>query len=95
MRMNKETPARKALLENIIPIKRKIGRPPSTWLKVIQKDLQSTDISLDTNKDTTESPIQKLEDITRDRVKLWRNTVENVYIYIYIISFKIRSPIYK
>ena len=67
MRTNKETPARKALLENMTPIKRKIG---STWLKVIQKDLQSTDISLDTNKDTTETTILKLEDITRDRVRL-------------------------
>ena len=67
MRRNKETPARKALLENMTPIKRKIG---STWLKVIQKDLQSTDISLDTNKDTTETTILKLEDFTRDRVRL-------------------------
>ena len=65
MRMNKETPARKALLENITPIKRKIDRAPNTWLKVIQKNLQSTDISLDTNKDTTETTIRKLEDITR------------------------------
>ena len=67
MRTNKETPARKALLENMTPIKRKIG---STWLKVIQKDLQSNDISLDTNKYTTETTILKLEDITRDRVRL-------------------------
>ena len=77
IRMNIETLERKALLENIIPIKRKIGRPPNTWLKVIQKDLKSTDISLDINKDTTEATIKKLEYITRDRVR-WKQIIKDI-----------------
>ena len=77
MRLNKETPARKAFLESLEPVKRKIGRPPSTWLKVIENDLQSTDISLDTKKDTAETTIRKLEDITRDRVR-WKQIIKDI-----------------
>ena len=38
MRLHKNTPARRALNESLQPIKKKVGRPPITWIKLIEKN---------------------------------------------------------
>ena len=43
MRMNADTPVRKALDEALRPAKKKRRKPPTTWLKLMEKDLQPTD----------------------------------------------------
>ena len=40
MRMNADTPVRKGLDEAMRPAKKKKGKPPTTWLKVMEKDRQ-------------------------------------------------------
>ena len=46
LRLEDTTPARKALHEAIQPTNRKRGRPPTTWLKVIQNDLNNFNVNI-------------------------------------------------
>ena len=50
LRLEDTTPARKALPEAIQPTNRKRGRPPTTWLKVIQNDLNNLNIDINMGK---------------------------------------------
>ena len=61
-----DTPARQALEATLIPYKRKVGHPPTTWIKTINKELKEIDvnISLDSNKS-----ISTLENLCADRKK--------------------------
>ena len=76
MRLNKQTPARIALSESLKPNK-KVGRPPNTWLKVIEKDLATVDINIDVYKDPAEKTLKTLEEITTDRKK-WKKIVKDI-----------------
>ena len=76
MRLNENTPVRLALKESITGIRRKVGRPKITWIKVIKKDLALIDIDLDINLDETSIEIELIE-LTRDRCQ-WKNLIKNI-----------------
>ena len=42
---DRETPARKALTEFIKPVKKRLGRPKTTWLYQIYKELKNCNIN--------------------------------------------------
>ena len=46
MRLNNDTPAKKALEESLKKTKKKVGRPPTTTIKLIEKDLSPINIQL-------------------------------------------------
>ena len=69
MRLNKKTPVRLALYESLKPVQRKRGRPCSTWIKIIEKDLSLVDIKLNLNKTTPDETIATLEGLAEDRRK--------------------------
>ena len=77
MRLDEETPVRRSLREALTDVKRKVGRPCLTWIKVIEKDLAKIDIDLDVNGSTPDELLQKLVDLTKDRKK-WRETVRDI-----------------
>ena len=52
MRLDEGTPVRKALLESLTDVKRKVGRPQLTWTKAIEKDLASIGIDIDVYGET-------------------------------------------
>ena len=70
MRLDEGTPVRKSLLESMTDVKRKVGRPQQTWMKVIEKDLASVGIDIDVYGKTPERTAQKLVDLTEDRKKV-------------------------
>ena len=74
MRMEKETPARKSLTEALTPAKKKRVKPPMTWLKVIEKDIQPV-VTLHT--DTAETITNKLINVTEDR-KRWTQRIKDI-----------------
>ena len=65
LRLDENTPARKALEESIRPVKRPMGRPKPTWITHIQKDLQNLDPTLN---------LKKAEEIAKGRFA-WRRLV--------------------
>ena len=77
MRLNKKTPVRLALYESLKPVQRKRGRPCSTWIKIIEKDLSLVDIKLNLNKTTPDETIATLEGLAEDRRK-WRSLVKDI-----------------
>ena len=64
MRLDAETPARIALKEALIPEPRKRGRPPATWIKTVQNDLNKRNIEINLSH---QNAITKLETLTEDR----------------------------
>ena len=74
LRLDPETPVQKALEYYMTPHQRPVGRPPTTWLSVITKDLNETlkhnGIKTPLNKDS----LSILKDLARDRI-LWREEV--------------------
>ncbi|KAM3872085.1 sterile alpha motif domain-containing protein 10-like [Diretmus argenteus] len=64
MRLPEETPARVAFKEAVGPKKRKRGRPKTTWIDTIQRDLNQ--LNLDINISSTTIP--DLVDLCADRV---------------------------
>ena len=72
MRLEKDTPARIALYEHLVPTQNKRGRPKTTWMKTIKKDLDPiTSIDLNNNNET----INILENLTEDREQ-WKIIVK-------------------
>jgi len=67
MRLPKEVPARKALQEALRPSKRPRGKPQSTWLSTIKKDLEEGKIMSKAEMKNPEVFLRKLEEITEDR----------------------------
>ena len=47
LRLDIETPARKALEEYFRPTLRDPGRPVTTWWTIIKKDLEKTDVTME------------------------------------------------
>ncbi len=77
MRLDERTPVRRSLEESLTDVRRKIGRPCLTWIKVVEKDLESVDINLELNKSTPGETLGKLVNLTADRNK-WRKTVRDI-----------------
>ena len=77
LRLPVETPARQALFEAEIPVKKAKGGQKLTWLKLIEKDLKNITITVtnergvSTNQKLTEIQVFNL---ANDRTK-WRNMV--------------------
>ena len=68
---------RLALYESLKPVQRKRGRPCSTWIEIIEKDLSLVDIELNLNKTTPDETIATLEGLAEDRRK-WRSLVKDI-----------------
>ena len=68
LRLPPEAPAQRALHEALIPVKRPPGRPKTTWISSINKDLQDKDPTLKLGE-------QKVQDIAEDRLK-WRKLIK-------------------
>lgn len=68
MRLDPDVPARRALEEALKPTKKKKGRPPTTWISVIQKDLKNKNIDIDLSKPNA---TQNLETLCQNRT-LWK-----------------------
>ena len=78
MRLDERTPVRLALQESLTEVRRKIGRPSLTWIKLVEKDLRSVNEYLELNDSTPEEIITKLKDLTKDRNK-WKNIIRGHY----------------
>jgi hypothetical protein len=72
MRMNTETPARKALQEYLRKTKRPRGKPPLSWIELIRKDLQ--EIGLNINFKNQTEPLQQLQRLAKNR-DTWRKQI--------------------
>ena len=77
MRLHKNTPARRALNESLQPIKKKVGRPPITWIKLIEKNLAIVNIKLNIDKNTAETTVKTLENLAADR-KNWKQVAKDI-----------------
>ena len=67
-RLPEDTPVRQSLAEVIREYKKKCGRPKSTWLSLVKKDLDSIGIPPDDN-------FQNVINLAQDRAA-WRNHVQ-------------------
>ena len=76
MRLDERTPVRLARQESLTEVRRKIGRPGLTWMKLAEKDLRSVEY-LKLNDSTPEEIITKLVDLTKDRAK-WNKIVRDI-----------------
>ena len=77
MRLEESTPARKALFEILTPAKKNIGRPPQTWINIIEEDLARINITLNVQTTPMQTTIEVLMQLTTDRVQ-WRKTVTDI-----------------
>ena len=77
MRLEEETPVRRSLRESLTDVRRKVGRPCLTWIKLIEKDLAMINIDLDVNGSSPDELLEKLVNLTADRKK-WRETVRDI-----------------
>ena len=77
MRLDKKTLVRPALYESSQPVKRKRGRPCSTWMKIIEKDLALIDIKPNFNNKTPDESIATLEGLAEDR-SMSRNLMKDI-----------------
>ena len=77
MRLDKKAPVRLALYDSLQPVQIKRGRPCSTWIKIIEKDLSLVDIKLNLNKKAPDETIAALEGLAKDR-RRWRNLVKDI-----------------
>ena len=77
MRLDEQTPVRLSLTEALSNVHRKVGRPTLTWLKVIQKDLSLVNTNLDLDKSTTAEIIEKLIQLTENRME-WRRMIRDI-----------------
>ena len=81
MRLEESTPARKALFEVLTPAKKNIGRPPQTWINIIEEDLARINITLNVQTTPMQTTIEVLMQLTTDRVQ-WRKTVKDIMAVI-------------
>ena len=76
MRLKNDTPTKIALDESLKKTKKKVGRPPATWIKLIEKDLSLINIQLHIESNPAEKTLKVLEEITANR-KNWRRIVKD------------------
>ena len=79
MRLDNETPAKKALLEYIKPGKKKIGRPKTTWVYQIYKELKNDCNINDINFENETTMIKDLDIICKDRIR-WKNIMRSIML---------------
>ena len=77
MRLDEGTPVRRSLRESLTDVRRKIGRPSLTWMRLIEKDLGSVNINLELNGSSPDTILRKLVELTEDRNK-WRKIVRDI-----------------
>ena len=76
LRLSEETPARKALAKYCEPSTRPIGRPKTTWIATVMKDLEYSHIQL------TQDLVEDIKTITEecsDREE-WRYFVDSTIL---------------
>ena len=73
MRLDVDTPARKALIEFCKPVKKVIGKHRQTWVETIKKDLQNIRLNLDKKNDNVY--FEQLAKFCENR-KLWKDEVK-------------------
>ena len=78
MRLTPDTPAKQSLKEALSQPKRKVGKPPLAWIKLVEQDIQPI-IQLEFNTNTAETSIQRLEAITEDRNK-WKQLIKTIMV---------------
>ena len=77
LRLPSETPARQALNHFIKPVKKPDGRPNTTWLPTVLKDIKKySDIPLNQNSITN---INRLENLCSDR-KAWKDVISSIIL---------------
>ena len=77
MRLEDDTPAKQALQEFLRPVKKRRGRPTTTWLKKISSDLSETNIQLNPQNATPQQIFENLKTKTSDRNQ-WRKQIRVV-----------------
>ena len=77
MRLDERTPVRRSLRESLTDVRRKIGRPSLTWMRLIEKDLGSVNINLGLSGSSPDIILRKLVELTEDRNK-WRKIVRDI-----------------
>ena len=75
MRLNSETPARKALEEYLRNVTGPRKRPKTTWMQTIRQDLKRIYIQIDFSKE--KQTFSKLFELTQDRNE-WSKAVKRV-----------------
>ena len=75
LRLDPNTPARRALEEAVKKKIRPVGRPKETWVKMISKYIQQSDLQINTKDE--EQMIKELTDICKDR-KRWNSFMKNM-----------------
>ena len=66
-----------ALEESLKKTKKKVGRLPITWIKLIEKDLSLINIQLNIESNPPEKTLNVLDEITADR-KDWKQIVKDI-----------------
>ncbi len=77
MRLDDDTPAKKAVEEFLKAEKRKPGRPNSTWMKQIQEDLSESNVQLNIYKNKPQQTLDTLKHYASDR-SLWKKQIRVV-----------------
>ena len=74
LRLHQETPAQRALQYFMTPHKRRVGRPNTTWIDVITKDLEKTLTFHRIKTPLNLASLERLKILAEDRT-LWRKEV--------------------
>ena len=61
----------------VITTKKKVGRPPTTLIKLIEKDLSLINVQLNIESNPAEKTLQVLHEITANG-KNWRRIVKDI-----------------
>ena len=67
LRLDKDTPAQKALQFFMTPHKRPVGRPPLTWIKLVTQDLTNTITHHNIKTPLDPTSLQKLIVLAKDK----------------------------
>ena len=78
LRLDKDTPAQKALQFYLTPHKRPVGRPPLTWIKLITQDLTNTTKHHNIKTPLDPTSLQKLIVLAKDKEGWKREIVRSM-----------------
>ena len=67
LRLNDDTPAKRAICEYLKPHRRPVGRPPLTWLTLIMKDLKTIREENNITDVFNETTLKQLTELARER----------------------------
>ena len=77
LRLPVDTPARKALQEYIRPVKKKVGRPKTTWFRQIYDDLKGNVVNVNFKDEYT--MIKDLDIICKNRT-VWNKIIRSIML---------------